>query len=253
MNPEPENPQKNIMLILEYEGTRYHGWQRQKQEPTVQAVMEDKIQTMVHEPITLMASGRTDAGVHAEHQVCHFLTRTKIDPESLQRGLNSLIPDDIHIKKADYVPLNFHSRYSVKSKVYEYRIWVRKEPNIFLRNFVWHIGSELDLEKMERSLSLLVGKHDFSSFQSTGSGNLDPVREMITSEIGGPEDGIITLVFEANGFLRHMVRNIVGTVVDVGRGRINLNEFNDIFQSRDRKRAGMKAPAQGLFLKMVRY
>jgi len=250
---ESETPLKNIRLILQYEGTRYHGWQRQRQEPTIQAVLEDKIQIMVHEPITLIASGRTDAGVHAKHQVCHFLTHTRIDLESLRNGLNSLTPDDIFIKKADDVPLDFHSRYSAKSKVYEYQIWICNEPNLFLRNFVWHVRADLDVEKMRQCISLLEGRHDFSSFRSTGSGNMNPVREMIRTEIRGSENGILTFVFEANGFLRHMIRNIVGTVVDVGRGRLSVEEFSDIFQSRDRTQAGLKAPAQGLFLDMVKY
>ncbi|MBN1847862.1 MAG: tRNA pseudouridine(38-40) synthase TruA [Deltaproteobacteria bacterium] len=244
---------KNIMLILEYDGTGYHGWQRQRLEPTIQGVLEDRIQMMVHEPITLIGSGRTDAGVHAKHQVCHFLTHTHIDPESLRNGLNALTPDDILIRKADYVPLDFHSRYSVKSKVYEYQIWIRHEPNVFRRNFVWHVRQVLDVETMRQCVSLLVGRHDFSTFRSSGSGNMDPVREMIHAEIRGPEDGILTFIFEADGFLRHMIRNIVGTVVDVGRGRMGLVEFRDIFQAKDRACAGFKAPAQGLFLNMVKY
>jgi tRNA pseudouridine38-40 synthase len=253
VNTESEIPYKNIMFILEYEGTQYHGWQRQKKEPTIQAVLEDRIQTMIHEPVTLIASGRTDAGVHAKYQVCHFLTQTKMKPESIRNGLNSLLPDDIYIKKAEYAPMDFHSRYSVKAKTYEYRILVRKEPDLFTRHFMWHIRTYLDIENMRQCIALLVGKHDFSSFRSTGSGNRDPVREMIHAEIHTLKNDVISFMFEANGFLRHMVRNIVGTVVDVGRGRIGVDDFKEIFYSRDRTKAGRKAPAQGLFLLMVKY
>jgi tRNA pseudouridine38-40 synthase len=244
---------KNIRLILEYDGSLYHGWQRQKGVSTVQGVMEDRIQMMIKDLVKLIASGRTDAGVHALNQVCHFITRSGIDPESFKRGLNSLLPDDIIIKMAEYAPLDFHARYHAKSKTYEYRILNQEQPNTFLRNYTWHIRVKLELIEMERCLSLLKGKHDFTSFRSSGSGNMNPVREMMRAEIHGPEEGIIRLVFEADGFLRHMVRNIVGTVFEVGRGRIGYDQFVEIFQSKDRCMAGIKAPPQGLFLKEVRY
>jgi len=208
---------------------------------------------MIKDPVKLIASGRTDAGVHALNQVCHFITRSGIDPESCRRGLNSLLPDDIVIKRAEYAPLDFHSRYHAKSKIYEYRILNQEQPNTFLRNYTWHIRVKLELIEMEKCLSLLKGKHDFTSFRSSGSGNINPVREMMRAEIHGPEEGIIRLVFEADGFLRHMVRNIVGTVFEVGRGRIGYDQFVEIFQSKDRCMAGIKAPPQGLFLKEVRY
>lgn len=244
---------KNIRLILEYDGTHYHGWQRQKEKPTIQGILEEMIRLILNEPITLIASGRTDAGVHALNQVCHFLTYTTIDPESIRKGLNSLIPDNIFVKKAGYVPLDFHSRYSAISKIYEYRILVRKDPNPFVRNFTWHIPYGLEIEKMKQCLLLLVGKRDFSSFRSTGSRARDPVREILKAELQGPRDDIISFLFEANGFLRHMVRNIVGTVVEVGRGRTGLDEFEEIICAKNRQMAGVKAPPQGLFLKMVKY
>ena len=244
---------KNIRLILEYDGKGYHGWQRQKNDITIQSIIEDSIGIMTGEPVTLIGSGRTDAGVHALGQVCNFITESGIDPESMRRGLNSLLPGDIFIREADYVPLDFHSRYSVKTKSYEYRVWNRKEPNIFLRDYSWHVRENLDLDTMRRCVSLLIGKHDFSSFKSTGSGNRDPVREMIYADLYGPVEGILFFNFEADGFLRHMVRNILGTLIEVGRGKINFDEFEKIFQSKDRRNAGIKAPPQGLFLKYVKY
>ncbi|MDB9822440.1 tRNA pseudouridine synthase A, partial [Deltaproteobacteria bacterium] len=190
---------------------------------------------------------------HALHQVCNFITGSEIGPDSIRRGLNSLLPDDIFIRHAEYVPLDFHSRYNVKSKIYEYRILNRKEANVFLRKYTWHVRDYLGLEEMRKCMTLLTGKHDFSSFRSSGSSNKDPIRDMIRVEIRGPEKGVLSFFFEAEGFLRHMVRNIMGTVVEVGGGKILLDEFEEIVRSKDRRNAGIKAPPQGLFLKMVNY
>ena len=244
---------RNIRVIMEYDGTRYLGWQRQAKGDTIQSLVEDRLRIMTGETLNVVGSGRTDAGVHALHQVCNFLTRTRMDTEDLRRGLNSLLPDDIYIKSAERVPLDFHSRYDARSKTYEYRIWNQRARNIFLRNFTWHIREPLNLEDMERSIRMLIGKHDFSSFRSSGSGNRDPFREMIGCDMAGPDNGLLRFTFEAEGFLRHMVRNIMGTLVDVGRGKMNSDDFKRIFLSKDRCKAGIKAPPQGLFLKMVRY
>ena len=245
---------KNIKMVLEYDGTRYHGWQRQKNALTIQAILEEKIQVITRERVIVIASGRTDAGVHALHQVCHFLSHSNIDPESIRRGLNSLLPEDIFVRQAEQVPLEFHARYSVKSKTYEYRILNREQPDLFLRQYAWHVARKLDGAGMEACVSSLRGRHDFSSFKSSGSENLNPVRKMIRSELyESPDKELIRFVFEADGFLRHMVRNIVGTIVEVGSGRTPPNEFLKILEAKDRKRAGLKAPPQGLFLTMVRY
>ena len=245
--------EKNIKLILCYDGSSYHGWQRQKGLPTIQEILEDRIQVMTKEPVRVIASGRTDAGVHAFNQVCNFITESNIDPNSIRRGLNSLLPDDIFIRQAEYVPLDFHSRYNAKSKTYEYRILNRQQPDLFLRFYTWHIRQELDQEEMGKCLALIIGKHDFSSFRSTGSGNKNPVREMIRAELDGPEEGVIHFLFEADGFLRHMVRNMVGTIVDAGSGKFGSDMFEKVLRSRDRQMAGIKAPPQGLFLRSVQY
>jgi len=247
------NEKKNIRLILGYDGTAYHGWQRQKNGITIQEVLENNLSLMLDEPVIITGSGRTDAGVHALHQVCNFKTSSCIPPDALLRGMNSLLKDDILILKAEYVPDGFNSRYSARSKRYEYRIWNSREKNIFLRHFTWHVRERLEIDRINDCLSIITGIHDFSSFRSTGSENLNPVREMIRAEISGNQEGLVTLAFEADGFLRHMVRNIVGTVVDVGRGRTGVDEFREIFHSLDRKKAGIKAPPQGLFLTMVNY
>lgn len=245
---------RNIKMVLAYDGTRYHGWQWQKNAITIQAIVEEKIQVLTREHVAVIASGRTDTGVHALHQVCHFLTHTDMDPESIRKGLNSLLPEDIFVRHAEQAPLDFHARYSVKSKTYEYRILNREQPDLFLRHYAWHVARKLDVAVMKACVSLLRGRHDFSSFKSARSDNLNPVREMIRAELHGPSDeGLIRFVFEADGFLRHMVRNIVGTIVEVGSGRISPDELMEILEAKDRKRAGVKAPPQGLFLSMVRY
>ncbi|MBW1852570.1 MAG: tRNA pseudouridine(38-40) synthase TruA [Deltaproteobacteria bacterium] len=241
-------------MILTYDGSQYHGWQRQHNGITIQEVIEEKIETMVGVPVKLIASGRTDAGVHAINQVCNFKSRSSIDPEAIKRGLNSLLPDDIFVKVAEYVPADFHARYSANSKVYEYRILNREDPDVFLRHYLWHIRTPLNNDEMAKCLSTLKGAHDFSSFRSSGSGNTNPVRSISRAELHGPDaNDILRIVIEADGFLRHMVRNIVGTVVEAGLGKINVDRFREILESKDRQLAGIKAPAQGLFLVVVRY
>jgi len=240
-------------LVLQYDGGRYHGWQRQKGDLSIQEILEEKIRLITGEPVTVTAAGRTDAGVHALQQVCNFLTRSRLDAETFQRALNSLLPQDIHIDLARIAPLDFHARYSARSKIYEYRVLNRSEPDPFLRAYTWHVPTELDLSEMERCLPPLLGRQDFSSFMASGSGITDPVREMRRAEMGRSTDGLLVFVFEADGFLRHMVRNLVGTLVEVGKGRWDSGGFRKILQTRDRRLAGVKAPAQGLFLVRVHY
>jgi tRNA pseudouridine38-40 synthase len=245
---------KNIRLILQYEGTNYHGWQRQKNGVTIQELIEDKLHIMTEKPVTVHASGRTDSGVHALHQVCNFITETRIPPESIKNGLNSLLPNDIFVKESEYVEPEFHSRYSAKSKSYEYRILNAKDIDIFLSRHVWHIKDNLDFQEMRKCLSCVIGRHDFTAFRSAGTSNVNPVREIFRAELSDfYEDGTVRFVFEAEGFLKHMVRNLVGSIVDAGKGKITSREFQEILESKDRKRAGYKAPPQGLFLTMVKY
>ena len=244
---------RNIRLVFAYDGTRYHGWQRQKNELTIQAVIEERLQLMTQSPVKLLASGRTDAGVHALSQVCNFKTPSQIPIDTLKRGLNSLLPPDILVKEATVVPLEFHSRYRAKSKIYEYRILNRQNPDIFRRNVLWHIRFPINVEAMSECLSIIRGTHDFSAFKSSGSANTDPVRTILSACIESDEDGVLRIIVEGNGFLRHMVRNIVGTLVEAGTGRMDLKRFVEVLESGDRQMAGRKAPAQGLFLVAVKY
>jgi tRNA pseudouridine38-40 synthase len=244
---------RKIKLTLSYDGSNYHGWQRQKNGLTIQEILEQKIGMMSGESITVIGSGRTDAGVHAQGQVCHFVTQSTIPVEAFSRGLNSLLPDDIRILKAEQVSEDFHARYSARSKVYEYRILNREEPDVFLRSYAWHIPRPLALAPMLKSLEMIRGEHDFSSFRSTGSSNRNPVRKIIRTEIRSSGKDTLAVVLEADGFLRHMVRNIVGTLVDVGLGKLSESGFLNILEARDRKEAGIKAPPGGLFLMSVNY
>jgi len=245
--------EKNIKLILAYDGTNYHGWQRQTNGLSIQQVVEEKIAIMTDGPVRLHASGRTDAGVHALGQVCHFPYRGRLTPAEFRRGLNSMLPDDIFILEASSVSPEFHSRYSARSKTYEYRILNTPEADIFLRHYVWHISRPLDIEAISECLSRLIGRRDFSSFQSTGSSVQNATRTMHRAEIQRDPGGILRMIFEADGFLRHMVRNIVGTVVEAGAGKVNPEDFSGILDARDRSLSGVKAPACGLFLVTVTY
>ena len=245
--------QKNIKLAIIYDGTGYFGWQRQLNKPTIQGTIEEKIKIMVGKSVSLIASGRTDAGVHALHQVANFRVSSTITPLIFLKGLNSLLPDSIIIKEAEYVPIDFHARYNAKSKVYEYRVDNERLQSPFLRHYAWHISRLLDLQAMEECLEIIKGAHNFSSFFSAGDGKIDPVRNMIQAELEIRKGNLLSFNFEANGFLRHMVRNIMGTIVKVGLGEISIARFSEILESKDRQKAGAKAPAGGLYLKDVRY
>jgi len=245
--------EKTVRLVLEYDGSRYFGWQRQREEPTIQGVLEEAIYRITGERSSLIASGRTDAGVHALHQVCHFRTSSETAPEALKRGLNALTPHNILVKDVRQAPHDFHARYSARSKTYEYRVLNRPDPDVFVRAYVWHVPHGLDLGAMESCMDILPGRHDFTSFRSSGSTNVNPVREMMRSELHRSDPHRLVFVFEADGFLRHMVRNIVGTIVEVGRGKFSFDDFVRILEAGDRRLAGTKAPPQGLFLTTVKY
>ena len=244
---------RNIKLLIEYDGTNYLGWQMQPGSPTLQGKIEEKLSLLTGEAIHLVGSGRTDAGAHAFGQVANFKTQSKMDPGSIQRALNSLLPPDIVIRKVKEADETFNARRSARSKVYEYRILNRPLRSAFHLRYAWHLSQKLDFEGMRRAARNLVGEHDFSSFRSVGSPTRTTVRKVIRAEWRKSRDGLIHFEIEANGFLKQMVRAIVGTLVDVGRGKINAEEFRGIIDAKDRKMAGATAPAHGLFLKEVKY
>jgi len=244
---------RNIRLLIEYEGTNYQGWQVQPKGSTIQGTIEEKLALLTGEAIHLVGSGRTDGGVHAFGQVAHFRTKSKMDVRTFQRALNSLLPPDIAIRKVKEVEEGFHARKQSKSKVYEYRILNRNLRSVFHRGYAWHIPQKLDLEEVKKAARYLIGEHDFSSFRSTGTPTRTAVRRVIRAEWRKGRAGLIRFEIEANGFLKQMVRAVVGTLVEVGKGKINAEEFRRILESKDRKMAGPTAPAHGLFLKQVKY
>jgi len=244
---------KNIKLVLAYDGTCYRGWQRQVNGLSIQQVVEEKIATMTGAPVRVHASGRTDAGVHALGQVCNFIYSGRLTPEEFRKGLNSMLPEDIFVVEASTVSPDFHSRYSARSKIYEYRILNTPEPDIFLRRYVWHISRPLETGAISACLCRITGHRNFSSFQSTGSAVSTSVRTIYVAEVQRGPDDVIRIIFEADGFLRHMVRNIVGTVVESGAGRVRPEVMTGILNAHDRSAAGVKAPARGLFLVQVTY
>jgi len=244
---------KNFKITIEYDGTAYHGWQRQVDDPTIQGEIEKALMTMTGNPVTLTGSGRTDAGVHAFGQVANFKCRTGLDHSVFLKGLNSLLPKDIVITKCAQVSLEFHARYDVKSKSYHYRILNRNLPAAIFRQYAWHIPKKLNLEAMAGSLRYIIGTHDFKAFEGTGSPRTSTIRSVMHADLKKMDDGYLIFKIQGNGFLRFMVRNIVGTLVDVGRGKITPHNFNNILLSKDRNLAGVTAPAHGLFLMHVNY
>jgi len=244
---------KNFKIIIEYDGTSYHGWQRQKNDRTIQEEIEKTLLTMTGKKTVLTASGRTDAGVHAFGQVANFTCDTDLSPQAFQNGLNSLTPDDIVITSCDLADEKFHSRFNAKSKIYNYRILNRNLPAAINRQYAWFIRKTLDLVSMRRAAGHIIGSHDFKAFEGTGSPRSHTTRCVIKADIVEQENGLMVFEIEADGFLRFMVRNIVGTLVDVGLGKITSDDFKEILFSKDRSMAGATAPPNGLFLMQVKY
>lgn len=250
---------RNIKLLLAFDGTRYAGWQKQKSMQTVQGVIEEKIQRMTGEELCLHGAGRTDAGVHALGMVANYHTEATIPCQGFIKGLNSMLPSDIRVLAASEVEANFHARMDAKAKTYWYNFSNSAIQLPTERLYTSHIFADLDLDAMNYGLAYLVGTHDFSSFEGAGSrdqklSGRGAVRTIIEASLetlgaGGHHRFIIT----GDGFLRHMVRNIVGTVLQVGKGRLARNDIAAILAAKDRSAAGPTAPAAGLFLKEIFY
>jgi tRNA pseudouridine38-40 synthase len=242
----------NIKLTVEYDGTNYHGWQIQPGGETIQSVLERAVSTFVGKPTRVTGSGRTDAGVHALGQVANFLSEKEFEPHRIRRGLNALTPEDITIKDVEIVPDSFDARRDGRSRTYEYRILNRSTPSPFHLNRAWHVHEPLDVEAMREAIRCLEGEHDFSSFRAAGCDALHPVRKVYRTSLD-QRDKLLVFTIEATAFLRHMVRNIVGTLVEVGRGLHTPQSFAELLEARDRTKAGRTAPAHGLFLLEVKY
>jgi tRNA pseudouridine38-40 synthase len=265
---------RTLKFTIAYDGSAYAGWQRQANALTIQQVLEDEIAAIIGAHHPLNAAGRTDAGVHAAAQVASITIDHPIAVDELQRALNArLKTGDIRIRSIEETFDRFDARIYAKAKTYRYAIWNGAHPSPFFRHVVWHVPARLDLDRMVEATRALAGEHDFAAFQGRGSDVLTTVRTVLAAELvemnidtdlplalspldpGSPNAAGRLLRFEitGTGFLRHMVRIIVGTLVDIGRGQMEVEEMAAIIASRDRRRAGHTAPAQGLMLWKVMY
>jgi len=241
---------KNYKLILAYEGTSFKGWQRQSVARSVQGTIEEALAKISGRKIAVHGAGRTDAGVHALAQVASFRASIKLDEKTLMRAMNAVLPADVRIESAEEAPPEFHARKSAISKIYEYRIINRPVISPFDRRYALHWPYRLKLKEMKRADGLFVRRADFTAFSSNR--DRSPVRTVVRSEIRA-HGGLIIYTIEADGFLRYMVRAIVGTLLEIGRGKIPAEDLEKIFASKDRSLAGPTVPPQGLFLSEVRY
>ena len=238
-------------LVLEYDGTNYVGWQIQPNGKAIQAELEKALEQVLQEPIATIAAGRTDAGVHARGQVVSFKTTKQVQSQLLRKGLNGLLPHDIVVLSCDSMPDDFHARHGAKAR--EYRYVLAMKPTAIERNFSWYVGGyQIDQDQLSDCASLVLGEHDFSAFCKAHSSTDDFICTVERSQWSRQSSSLVYEI-RANRFLYTMVRTIVGTMVEVARGHRAPVEFREIFESRDRTRAGMAAPAKGLFLHEVGY
>ncbi len=283
---------RNIRLVLAYDGTDFHGWQRQPNLPTIQECLESAVEKVIRERVVVWGSGRTDAGVHASHQVANFKIQCGIPCENLLKALNNLLPLAVRVKEASEVDQAFHARYHVRAKTYRYRILQAPSCSPFISRFVWHYDPHpLDRKRMAEAARLIEGEHDFTSFAaSEGSADVSTDTNPLglptlpgepsdadlgrsasaKHQKGGDSTSMVRTIFSSrvlwrarpriliyevcgNGFLHHMVRNMVGTLVEVGKGRLEPADIAKILKARDRRLAGRTAPARGLCLVKVEY
>ncbi len=243
---------RKLKLTLEYDGTGYGGWQIQANADTVQGRVEAALREVLREEIRIHGAGRTDAGVHALGQVAHFETASALPAENILKGANTHLPPDIAVLEAEEADPDFHARYSARAKIYRYRILLREVRSPLERFRALRVSPPLDPEMMRAAAKLLTGRHDFAAFAAAGSSVKETVRNLTRLEIKEEGDGL-TLEFRADGFLYRMVRNLVGTLLEVGKGNLSVKEVEAILRSRDRTRAAPTAPAYGLYLVKVVY
>lgn len=243
---------KNIMLTIEYDGTNYSGWQLQLNAPSIQEEIEKALHRLTGERVRINGAGRTDARVHARGQVANFYTASTIPPDRFSKALNGLLPEDISIVASQEVPEDFHARYSAIGKRYAYHIYMGKSRSPLLRNFSMQVSYNLDLGIMREASKLLLGTHDFAGFMSTGTSVKDTTRTIHCIELD-LKDKSLWISFEGNGFLYNMVRIIVGTLIELGRGSMQLQQLSRMLEEKDRSMGGPTAQPQGLYLEKVLY
>lgn len=244
---------QTFKLTIEYDGTGFAGWQRQTDRPTVQGALEQVLSRILDQPVTLAGSGRTDAGVHARGQVATFCADTVMDPQVMKKGVNSLMKHPIVLIDCVQVPDDFHARYSAVSKEYRYVVLNRETPCAIGRNYVWHVHRPLDLPAMNQCCERICGTHDFKSFENAGSPRRSTVRTVFMARMERRDNDRLIFKICADGFLKNMVRNLMGTLVDAGHGKLPPPMFERILSGRNRSLAGATAPARGLFLHQVNY
>jgi len=246
---------RTLKLVLQYDGSDYVGWQRQAEGASIQGALEDALRPIEADRVTVHGAGRTDAGVHATGQVASFRLSASIDAVTLARALNAVLPLDIRVAKAEVMPDDFHARFSATGKIYDYQIVNAPFVSPFLRRYVWHVIPRLDIDAMREAARAIAGEHDFAAFQATGTDVHTSVRTVRRIEWrGGSDPGDpLTMQIEGDGFLRHMVRSIAGTLAEIGLGRWRAEEMAAILASKDRARAGTTAPPSGLILREVLY
>ncbi|TCK89024.1 tRNA pseudouridine38-40 synthase [Natranaerovirga hydrolytica] len=243
---------RNIKLVIMYDGTKYSGWQRLKNsEMTIQGKIETVLSKMTGEDIQLIGSGRTDAGVHAFNQIANFHTTTLKKVKDIKAYLNQYLPKDIVIKDVKEASERFHSRYNVKEKTYLYRIWTTDYPPVFEEPYTIHMHQSLDIEKMNKAANLLMGEHDFQGFSNKKT-KKSTIRTIKSLDIIKEKDEL-KFYITADGFLYNMVRIIVGTLLEVGEGKIKEDAILNMLESKERENAGTRAPAKGLTLQSVKY
>ena len=246
---------RTLKLTIEYDGTDYVGWQRQPEGVSIQGLIEDALAAFEGAAVTVHGAGRTDAGVHALAQVASVTLTAAHDTSAIQRGLNAVLPLDVRIADVVDAPQGFHARFDARAKVYEYRIVNASFVSAFQHRYAWHVPGRLDPARMRDASDVLVGTHDFAAFQGAGTTVHSTVRTIhrLDWRNGDGFDRPLVLEIEGNGFLRHMIRNIAGTLVEVGFGRWPIERVAAILASRDRMQAGPTAPPAGLFLAAVKY
>lgn len=257
---------RNIKLIIEYDGTGFCGWQKQRPKRTfpinknykisIQETMETCLKKILKQAVSITASGRTDSGVHAFGQVANFKTASKISPERLRMAFNANLPKEIRVTKAEEASLKFHARYSAKSKTYHYLILNQGNISPFLKDYSFWFKQPLDIRLMRKAAKSLLGKHDFKAFCASGSSINDTkrtVKHLSINKLKSFSGNLISIEIEADGFLRNMVRNIIGTLIEIGRKRFSLDCIKKIISGKDRLLAGPCVPAKGLYLIKVNY
>ncbi len=258
-SPKLQEMKRTIKLLIAYDGTDYSGWQRQKNDITIQGEIEKRLARMTNGPVTLHGAGRTDAGVHARGMVAHFHTEKKITCLAFQNGLNSLLPQSIRILTMEDKNGDFHARFSARAKTYIYTICNAPVQFPTERLYSIHIRSELQYEPMKECLEIITGEHDFASFETAGSRDKNcsdgrgSIRTILKTALIREKNGLVHFTFTGDGFLRHMIRNLMGTILEVGKDKRTVDNFKVTLVAQDRSQAGVTAPPHGLTLLKIIY